>query len=50
MNHFCTLFNLNICYSERETKALKKTFDMLNDNEAFNKRVDDWITKFDDIK
>lgn len=50
LSHFCTLFNFNICYSEKENKAMKKTVDILNDNEAFNKSIDNWIRKFDDIK
>lgn len=50
LNHFCTLFNFNICYSEREAKALKQTYQMFNDNESFNKKVDEWVRKLDEIK
>ena len=49
-SHFCTFFNFNICYSNKENKALKKTYDMLSDHEALNQKVDDFIKKFDDMQ
>lgn len=36
LSHFCTFFNFNICYSNKEAKAMKKTFDMLSDHEQLN--------------
>ena len=50
LSHFCTLFNFNICFSNKENKAMKKTYDMLSDHEAFNKKVDDFIKKFDEME
>ena len=49
LSHFCTFFNFNICYSNKENKAMKKTYEMFSDNEQLNKRVDDFIKKFDEI-
>ena len=49
-SHFCTFFNFNICYSNKENKAMKKTFDLLSDHDALNKKVDDFMKSFDDIK
>ena len=34
----------------KETKAMKKTFEMLSDNDQLNQRVDDFIKKFDNIE
>ena len=50
LSHFCTLFNFNICYSNKENKAMKKTYDMLSDHEALNKKVDEFIKKFDEME
>ena len=50
LSHFCTLFNFNICFSNKENKAMKKTFEMLSDNDQLNQRVDDFIKKFDNIE
>lgn len=50
LSHFCTLFNFNICYANLESKAMKKTQDLFNDHEELNKKVDEWIRKFDEIK
>jgi hypothetical protein len=36
LSHFCTLFNFNICYSNLENKAMKKTYNMLSDDTQFN--------------
>ena len=49
LSHFCTFFNFNICFSNKENKAMKKTFEMLSDNDALNQKVDDFIKKFDDM-
>eukprot|EP00347_Sterkiella_histriomuscorum_P008853 403343490 len=50
LSHFCTLFKFNICFQAVESKALRKTNQMLNDNDALNAKVDEWMRKFDDIK
>jgi hypothetical protein len=50
LSHFCTFFNFNICYSMKEAKAVKKKMAFTNDIEEFNKKVDDWMRSFDDIK
>ena len=30
-SHFCTFFSFNICYSNKENKAMKKTIDLFSD-------------------
>ena len=50
LSHFCTFFNFNICYSHKEGRAMKRTFEMLSDNDQINQKVDDFIKRFDDIK
>ncbi len=50
LSHFCTLFNFNICFSNKENKAMKKTFEMFSDNDQLNQRVDAFIKKFDNIE
>ena len=50
LSHFCTLFNFIICFSNKENKAMKKTYDMLSDHEALNNKVEDFIKKFDSME
>jgi hypothetical protein len=50
LSHFCTLFNFNICYSNKENKALKKTYETMSDHEEFNKKIEEFIKKFDQME
>ena len=50
LSHFCTFFNFNICYSAKENKAARRATSIANDPEELNKRVEDFVKKFDDIK
>jgi hypothetical protein len=50
MSHFCTLFNFNICFSNKENKAMKRTYDVLSDHDALNQKVDEFIKKFDEMQ
>lgn len=50
LSHFCTFFNFNICYSNKENKAMRKVKSVMDDNDTFNKKIDEFIRKFDDIK
>ena len=50
LSHFCTLFNFDICFSAKEMRAIKKTQEMMNDNNALNRKIEDFVKKFDDIK
>ena len=48
--HFCTFFNFNICFSAKEGKALKKTFESMSNVDSFDKKVDDFMKKFDEME
>ena len=50
LSHFCTLFNFNICFSAKENKALKKTFETMSNHDTFDKKIDDFMKKFDEME
>ena len=37
-----------ICFSAKEGKALKKTFENMSNVDSFDKKVDDFMKKFDE--
>ena len=50
LSHFCTFFNFNICYSMKENKAVRKVQNVMNDTDALNSKIEDFVRKFDEFK
>ena len=50
LNHFCTLFNFNVCHARYEDKSSKRMANRFNDPEELNSSIEDFMKRMDEIK